>query len=116
MNITVSAFVGESPKTLKLETRPNGSVIGSLMPEIMATKFADQLVAERGSFGKMFCVEWAGEEYPYGLVLDDVAVHSIFQGECCDGHGDVMGPARMIRRPSATNDRYTMLVAVLPRE
>lgn len=116
MSTHVHAFVGESPEKLKLETRVNGSVIGNLMPEICAGKFANDLLAQHQTFGKIFLVVWSEGNFPIDPVVDGHTVNSIYHGDAYDADARAIGPCRGIRKPTKDDPRHFMLVAVLPRE
>jgi hypothetical protein len=116
MSTHVHAFVGESPEKLKLETRVNGSVIGNLMPEICAGKFAKDLLDQHQTFGEIFLVVWSEGDFPTDPVVGGHTVNSIYRGDAYDANARAIGPCRMIRRPVEKDPRNFMLVAVLPRE
>jgi hypothetical protein len=116
MTTFVHSFAGESPEKLKLETRVSGSVIGNLMPEICASKFAKELFAIHGTFGQIFLVIWSETNYPADPVVGGHTVTSIYKGDAYDAKAHAIGPCRMIRRPIEKDPRNFMLVAVLPRE
>lgn len=111
----VSPFVGETPETLRLETRLGGSTIPNLMAEIGARKFAEELLGEgHSTFGKMFLIAWEESRYPTGAIVDGRRIENDYWGLAFTEDGTAVGHIKNVKSATKTDPRRLALVAVIP--